>query len=139
MANGKDGKKPANSTDYAAKAEDAFQKALKLSPDNPAFNYNFGALYFNQATDVNNQMNAITGSSEADLKKYDNLKAQRDALFAKACPYFEKAKNVYSSQKDLKADEKITYKNSLKALMDIYSRLSKMDLYGEVKKKYEGL
>jgi len=139
MANPKDGKKPANSADYVAKSEDAFQKALKLAPDNPSFNYNFGALYFNQATDVNNQMNAITGSSDADQKKYDNLKTQRDAYFAKASPYFEKAKNIYGNQKDLKADERTTYKNTLKALMDIYSRLSKMDLYGEVKKKYETL
>ncbi len=139
MASPKDGKKTAGTADYYAKSEDAFNKALKLSPDNPSFNYNFGALYFNQATDVNNQMNAITGSSDADQKKYDNLKAQRDALFAKASPYFEKAKNTYGSQKDLKADEKNTYKNTLKALMDIYSRLSKMDLYGEVKKKYDSL
>ncbi len=139
MASPKDGKKPANSADYYTKSEDAYQKALKLAPENPSFNYNFGALYFNQATDVNNQMNAITGSTDADMKKYDNLKAQRDGFFAKASPYFEKANSVYGSQKDLKADEKNTYKNTLKALMDIYSRLSKMDKYGEVKKKYDSL
>jgi len=140
MANGKDGKKPANTAELTTKAEDAFQKALKMDPDNAVFNYNFGALYFNQATEVNNQMNSITGSSDADQKKYDNLKAQRDAIFAKATPYFEKANTSFAArEKDLRAEDKNTYKTSLKALMDIYSRLSKMDKYGETKKKYESL
>jgi hypothetical protein len=140
MATSKDGNKSTNNAELVAKSEQAFQKALKISPDNATYNYNFGALYFNQATEVNNQMNAITGSSDADQKKYDKLKADRDALFAKSSPYFEKANSTFAAnEKGLKDEEKRTYKNTLKALMDIYSRLSKMDKYGDVKKKYESM
>ena len=137
MAGAKDGKKPENAAELIAKSEDAFQKALKISPDNAEYNYNFGALYYNQATDYNEQMNAITGTSDADQKKYDNMKAQRDAMFAKSIPYFEKASSVYGAEKDMKEADRKTYKNTLKAQMQIYSSLNKMDKYADVKKKYE--
>ncbi len=140
MSGEKDGKKPANATEYLAKSEAAFKKALAISPNNTEYNYNFGALYFNQATEINNQMNAITGSSDAEQKKYDNLKLQRDAMFDKATPFFEKATSEYAAhEKELKDSDKKTYKNTLRALMDVYSRLGKMDKYGDAKKKYESM
>ena len=140
MANPKDGKKPTNEADLTAKSEDAFQRALKLSPENPGYNYNFGALYYNQATEFNNQMNAITGSSAADLKKYDDLKAKRDALFAKSMPYFEKAYTVLSvNESSLKGEDLNTYKSTLLALKEVYARQNKLDKSAEMKKKYDSL
>lgn len=139
MANPKDGKKPANATDLMGKAETAFQNAVKASPENPIFNYNFGALYFNQATEVNEQMNAITGTSAADNKKYDDLKAKRDALFNKSLPYFEKVNSIYSAQGDVKGEEKITYKAALTALTNIYNMQSKLDKAADTKKKAASL
>ncbi len=140
MANPKDGKKPANYTELTSKSEDAFQKALKLDPDNGGYNYNFGALYYNQATDVNDQMNAITGSSAAELKKYDELKAKRDGLFIKSAPYFEKAYGVFSANEaNLKGEDKRTYKSTLLALSHVYATQSKLDKATEMKKKYDSL
>ena len=137
MANGTDGKKPANAAELSGKSEAAFEKAVRMAPDNAIYNYNFGALYFNQATEVNKQMMA---TPDADQKKVDALKTQRDELFAKALPYFEKARGIFAAgESTLKAEEKRTYKNTLQALMDIYSRLSKMDKYGEVKKKFDSM
>jgi len=132
--------KPANAAELATKSEDAFQRALKIAPENAAYNYNFGALYFNQATEVNDQMNAITGTSDADQKKYDALKAQREELFAKSLPYFEKAYSLFSAtEKDLRDEDKKTYKSTILALKEIYARQSKMDKSAEMKKKYESL
>jgi len=140
MANPKDAPAPANAAELSQKAEDAFKRTIVLAPDNPDYNYNFGALYFNQATTFNNQMNAITGTSDADQKKYDNLKVQRDALFAKATPYFEKAYDVLSkNEKDLRGDEKQIYKSTLLALKEVYARQNKLDKSAEMKKKYEAL
>lgn len=138
MSNPKDGKKPANAAELYSKSEDAFQRALKISPDNAGFNYNFGALYFNQATDYNDQINAITGSSAADQKKYDELKAKRDGLFTKATPFFEKAFNVLSPNEDkLKGEDLKTYKSTLTALNKIYVLQSKMDKAADMKKRLE--
>ena len=140
MANPKDGKKPANAAELTAKSEDAFQRALKLAPENAGYNYNFGALYFNQATDINDQMNTITGSSAADLKKYDDLKAKRDALFIKSSPYFEKAYSVLAgNESSLKGEDMKTYKSTLLALSRVYATQSKLDKSTEMKKKYDSL
>ncbi len=140
LANPKSGAKPTNMAELLSKSEGAFQKAIQLSPNNAFYNYNFGALYFNQATDVNDQMNAITGTSESDEKKYDALKAKRDEYFSKSTPYFEKAYSVLSAtEKDLSGDDKKTYKNIILALKEVYARQNKMDKSAEMKKKYESL
>jgi hypothetical protein len=141
MANpGGDKPKPANASELYAKAEDAFSKTLKLAPDNAIYNYNFGTMYYNQATDLNSQMNAITGTSDADQRKYDGLKAQRDDLFNKSLPYFDKANTLFSAKEsDLKGDDRKTYKYTLQALMQIYNIQSKLDKAADMKKKYESL
>lgn len=138
MANPK-GTKPANATELYSKSEDAFLRAIKISPDNPSYNYNFGALYFNQATEVNEKMNAISGTSDADEKNYESLKKNRDALFSKATPYFEKAYSLLSNEKGLGNDDKNTYKNTIMALKEIYARQNKLDKAEEMKKKYDSL
>lgn len=139
LANPKDGKKPANAADLATKSETAYTAAVRLAPENAVYNYNFGALYYNQATEFNEQMNAITGTTPTEQKKYDDLKAKRDALFGKSLPYFEKAYNVYSAQGDVKGEDKGTYKNTLLALKEVYARQNKMDKSLEMKKKFESL
>ncbi len=133
-ANPKDGKKPANAADFITKAEQTYLKAIGITPENPVYNYNLGALYFNQATEMNDQMNAITGSSDAEQKKYDDLKAKRDAMFGKSMPYFEKSYNVLSTKK---GDDMKTYKSTLLALKEVYARQNMMDKANDMKKKYE--
>jgi len=138
MANPKDGKKPANAADLAAKSEDAFLRALKIAPDNAAYNYNLGALYYNQGTELNDQMNAITGSSAADNAKYDGLKVKRDAMFGKSMPYFEKAYNTLrANAANLSADDKNTYKSSMIALKEVYARQNMLDKSKAIKAEYD--
>jgi Tfp pilus assembly protein PilF len=139
MANPKDGKKPANTAELVTKSEAAFQSAIKLAPENAIYNYNFGALYFNQATDINDQMNAITGVSAADQKKYDDLKAKRDAMFGKSMPYFEKAHSIYAAQSNLKGEDLSTYKSTIIALKEVYARQNKLDKSKEMKAQLEKL
>ncbi len=140
MAGTKDGKKPANAPEMYSKSEKAFMQAVKLAPENAGYNYNFGALYFNQATDVNDEINAITGSSKADQDKYDNLKAKRNSLFSKATPYFEKAYSVLDPKAStLKGEELQTYKSTLVALNRIYAILSQLDKATAMKAKLDAL
>jgi Tfp pilus assembly protein PilF len=135
IANPKDGKKPANSAELYTKSEESFTRAIKASPDNSGFNYNFGALYFNQATDFNDQINAITGSSKADQDKYESLKAKRDGLFAKAAPYFEKSYSVLSpNDAKLQGEDLRTYKSTVIALNKIYILQGKTEKASEMKK-----
>jgi predicted Zn-dependent protease len=138
MANPKDGKKPANAADLVAKSEDAFLRALKIAPDNPGYNYNLGALYYNQATDINEQMNAITGTSAADNAKYDGLKVKREAMFGKSMPYFEKAyTTLKANAANLSGDDKNTYRSCMIALKEVYARVNQMDKSKAMKAEYD--
>ncbi len=140
LANPKTGKKPDNRAELIAKAEDAFLKSVKIAPENPDYNYNLGGFYNNQAKEINDQMNAITGTSAAEQKKYDDLKVKRDALFEKALPYIEKAYNAYDAKAgSLKPAEKSAYSGSIQVLMQIYSIQSKMDKVDVLKKKINAI
>ncbi|HMG66368.1 MAG TPA: hypothetical protein VK588_01740 [Chitinophagaceae bacterium] len=140
MANPTDGSKPDNESELIAKSVKAYQHALKLSPKNASYNYNFGALYFNQATEINDQMNNIIGTTAANNKKYKGLKSKRDALFTKSAPYFENAyKILLVTEKHMSEEDKETYKNTILALKEIYDRQNKLGKAAAMKKKYASL
>lgn len=135
MCNPKDGKRPANYSELFTKSEATFQKTIAISPENPAYNFNFGDLYFNEAVNYNEQMNNV-GTTAADQKKYDELKIKRDGLFEKCTPMFEKVMSIYSTKANLKSnDDKLIYNNAMEALKKIYLLLDKKDKYEEIKKK----
>jgi len=136
LANPKTGTAPSNKEELLIKAEGAYQKAVTLSPENAEYNYYYGVLYYNQAKEVNDQMNAITGGSDADLKKYDELKVKRDGFFGKALPLIDKAYQLFDAKAaSLKPTEKPIYIGSMQALTQIYAIQSKMDKVEELKKK----
>lgn len=137
-ANGKELPKPANYVDLVGKAEGLYMGILKIDPNNVGVNYNTGVLYYNQATDINKQMNEIKGTSAADQKKYDDLKVKREAMFNKALPYLETANTVLSPKvSSLSPEDKFTYQSTLVALKEIYARQNKMDKSAEMKAKLE--
>ncbi|MCB0697449.1 MAG: tetratricopeptide repeat protein, partial [Chitinophagaceae bacterium] len=78
---------PGDYKDLVMKAEKGFEKAISLDPDNVGYHYDMGVLFFNQASQVTEQMNLITGTTPEDDKKYNDLKAIRDGLFEKAFPH----------------------------------------------------
>lgn len=71
-------------------AEGYYKKALEINPKYVNANINLGLLMLKDEQKIVDQMNKL-GTSAADNKKYDTLKAQRDGLYVKSLPYFEKA------------------------------------------------
>lgn len=143
MANPKDKSgnelaKPANFEDLFNKAEAAYQEAIKINAGNAGFNYNLGALYFNRSVMINDKMNAIEGNSAADIKKYDGLKAQRDAWFDKALPFLEKSITIWEpNAKSLKGEDASSYQGAIIAATKIYAVQNKADKVKELKSKLE--
>jgi hypothetical protein len=136
-ANGKELPKPANYGELIAKAEAAYTAALKADANNVDYSYNIGVLYFNQASDVNKQMNAL-GTTAADQKNYDELKAKRDFLFGQALPHFDKVyQNFDAKTTSLNAEDKFTYQSTLVAMKEIYAKQNNMARSDEMKKKLE--
>ena len=148
-ANGKELPKPDNYTDLLAKAEAAYAKAIAIDGNNGGYNYNAGVLYYNEGTELNKQMNKeadLSNSAKvaAEKKKhedaYNKLTAQRDVLFDKAVPYFEKTVSTLGANVgSLNADDKFSYQSSLIALKEIYARKNQLDKSEEMKKKIEAL
>ena len=139
-ADPKGGKKPINAQELLTKAEDAYKKAIKADPENPEYNFNMGVMYFNQGSDFNDFLVAITGNTDEDLKKFDDLKTKRDAQYAKALPYFEKSYSVLSAKENtLKGENKSVYRNTLYSLSQIYSTQNKADKAKEMKGKYDAV
>ncbi len=142
------GTKPENSAQLIAKSEDAYQKALKLAPENPSYNYNYGLLFCRQGLEKNDKMNEVADrmndkkskNLKEDEKIYQQLKANRDEFLNKSLPFFEKSYNKLSaSASTLKDNERNTYKNLLTALKVTYTLLNKTGKYNEVKEKLDDL
>jgi hypothetical protein len=132
------GTRPANFDSSVAKAERAFQSAVRLSQNNPDYSYNLGALYFNQAAEVNKQINAISGNTVADQRKVEALRVQRDNLFKKAIPYLERSYALIDVKgKAMNDQEREIYQQSLFALREVYLRTNQAAKAAEAKAKYE--
>jgi len=75
------------------KAKDAYLAAISLDPDYfDAYN-NLGSLYLDQTAPLVDKMNDL-GLSQADQKKYNALKKQRNNLYKIAKPYLEEAVRI---------------------------------------------
>lgn len=135
---GKADAKPANYNDLITKAEAGFTKATTLDQENVGYQYDFGVLYFNQASQVTEEMNKYTGMTPEDEKKWAELQKVRDGLFAKAFPHLEKVYIAYEPKvKELDADNKFMYRSALSAMREIYARQNKLDKASELKVKLE--
>lgn len=88
-----------------------YMAAIKLKPDYFDALYSAGAMFYNQAVIVNDQMNKLPFDA-AGQKKYDQLQIVRDKLFKRSLPFFE---NAYQSDP--------TDKDTQSALKEIYTRL----------------
>lgn len=117
---GKDGKKPAGAADNLAKAETSLSRAVKLAPENGSYNHALGTLYYNQGFDLNEEMNTITGSSDADNKRFEDLKKKRDGFFAKAQVPYEKAAAIYGARPSVEGNDRDNYHSVLLGLKQIY-------------------
>lgn len=137
-ANNKELPSPKNYDELVNKAEVAFDKAVKGDSKNLDYNYNAGVLFYNRASNLQNRMNDITGNTDAENKKYDALKAERDQMFVKAIPLFDNIVQLLSPKaSSLNEDEMFFYRNALTVLKEIYAKQDKMDKSNEMKAKLE--
>jgi len=103
------------------KAEKAYIKAIKLNPDYFDAQYNLGALYVNQAAEIQKEANDLPLEATAE---YDKMKVEANSLLEKSLPYLEKANEI--NPEDM---------NTLRSLKEIYTRLNMLDKLKEVNAK----
>jgi len=111
--------------EYFKSAIASYEKALELDPSSAYSTYSIGSLYYNDAAAIVPIMNSL-GTSKAETKQFDALKAEMNALFDKALPYFLKAEEADKNDR-----------NTLIALKEIYARKNDYTKSGEYKKRLE--
>ena len=107
-----------------AEAIKYYEKALQLKPAYVNANINLGLLMLKDEKKVVDQMNAITGNTAKDIQRYDALKKQREDMYVKALPYFEKA------HKDEPDNQYV-----ISTLASIYQAMERMSDYKAMKAK----
>jgi len=114
---------------YFDLAKDWYSKAIEIDPNAFEALYSLGALYYNKAAAMTEEINKYANDFSAEGgKKYDALKAEMDDLFEKAFPYFEASEAA--NPNDL---------NTLIAIKEIYARRGEFEKSNEYKAKIEAI
>ena len=111
------------SKDGAAEAEKNYLKAIEIDPQYKNAYMNLAVLKLEGEAKLVEQMNKL-GTSPADNKKFEALKAKQQGLYKSALPYLEKAYELFGGDKDVKA-----------TLMNVYNALDMTDKYKALKAK----
>jgi thioredoxin-like negative regulator of GroEL len=119
--------KPEAAQEYFDKAIANYEAGLKIDPDNASLIYSIGALYFNRAASMTEQLVELGNDfSKEGQKKYEAMEAQINEEFDAAYPYFQKAEQTDPSNL-----------NTLIALKEIFARRDNYDASNEMKERIE--
>ena len=115
--------------EYTKNATSYYEQALVRDPKNFDAVYSIGAMYYNKAAGMTEEINKLQDDySDAGTKKYEVLKSKMNEVFAQAMPYFQRAEALNPNDR-----------NTLTAIREISVRLGKMDLGEEFKKRIENV
>ncbi|MEZ4983746.1 MAG: hypothetical protein R2795_01700 [Saprospiraceae bacterium] len=113
--------------EYFNKALDFYGQALAKDPNYTDATYSIGALYFNRAANMTQELSKLADDfSKEGQRKYEALQAKVNAEFEAALPYFIEVEK-----------KKPTDINTLIALKEIYARKSDYEMSNEFKTRYE--
>lgn len=115
----------AQSKDKQAKidAEGYYLKAIQIDPKYKNAYLNLAVLKLDGEKEIVDAMNKL-GTSSADMKKYDVLKAKRENMYKSAIPHLEKAYELFTGDKDIKS-----------TLLNMYNALDMTEKYKALKAK----
>lgn len=106
-----------------------YKQAIEKDPDFADAIYSIGALYYNKAAVMTQDLNKYADDySKEGLKKYEELKKKIFEEFDNALPYFQKAEAA--NPNDL---------NTLIALKEIYARKDNLEMSNEFKERIDKL
>jgi tetratricopeptide (TPR) repeat protein len=125
-------KRPTNSLDLIAKAQENMKKVVALNPNNANANLVLGQISYNRGVDMNNTMKLIKPVGNVklkpeDLKRKDDLRAQAAKQFEEAIPYFEKVDQILGGLGKLHMEEKKNLKEAYDLLINIYDNKGAKD------------
>lgn len=112
---------------YFTLSKDYYENAIKIKPDYTDAIYSVGALYYNKAALVTEEMNALASDyTKEGTEKYNKKKEEVESLFSDALPYFKKVEQLDPNDR-----------NTLIALKEIFARKNDFDTSNEFKMRLE--
>lgn len=111
------------------KAREYYGEAIARNDAYTAAYNNLAVLILAKEKELVDEMNGL-GTSKADFKRYDDLKAQREGIYREAMPYLEKALANAKPEKSLSV---------ARSLYGIYQQLDMQDKADVIKAKIDAL
>lgn len=116
-----------NADEYFEMAKSNYEAGLAKDEKNASVIYSLGALYFNRAANMTNELVELGNDLSKDgQKKYEAMEAKINGEFDLAFPYFQKAEMTDPSNL-----------NTLIALKEIFARRDDYDASNEMKMRIE--
>ena len=113
--------------EYYANARKYYQNAIDIKPDYSDAIYSIGALVYNRAAIVTEEMNQLANDySKEGTAKYNQKKEEVDQLFEDALPWFKKVEAIDPGDR-----------NTLIALKEIFARKNDFETSNEFKNRLE--
>jgi tetratricopeptide (TPR) repeat protein len=113
--------------DYFVSAKEYYEKAINIKPDYTDAIYSIGALYYNKAAIVTEEMNSLANDySKEGTAKYNKKKEEVEALFSESLPYFKNVEKLDPNDR-----------NTLIALKEIFARENDFNMSNEFKMRLE--
>lgn len=106
---------------------DYYKKAIELDPTYEPSYLNLASVILDGETTIVDQMNSL-GTSNADNRKYDELKAKREALFLEAAPILEQLISINPSSVD-----------AITTLKNIYGTIGETEKFKKYRDMLEAL
>ena len=107
----------------ADKAIEYYKRSLELDPKSENTYLNMASTVLKKEADIVEEMNGL-GNSSADNKRYDELKKERENIYAEAAPYLEQLLEINPNNID-----------ATRTLMNIYGNLGETEKYKAMKDK----
>lgn len=131
--------KPADYEATQAKIESVLKKAIELNSTADA-NMLMSRHYYNMVYDIQDAQKLIKGTTAADQKKRNDLKAQMIAKVDLMLPYALKAYDIYDAKTNMRPIEKGNFKvvaDILSAAYELKGDKAKSDMYTKKKESIE--
>jgi tetratricopeptide (TPR) repeat protein len=121
-ANGGDRQK---AREYFDQAVDFYKQAIQIEPRNYPATFGLGAIYFNNAAVVAQDLKQYENNPDPEItKKFDTVLRNVYAQFDMALPYLQKAESINPNEP-----------KTLNALMQVYDRKGEPGLAGEFRRR----
>ena len=117
----------AKAEDYYASAQEYYENAIRIKPEYTDAIYSIGALIYNKAAIVTQEMNELANDySKEGTAKYNKKKEEVAQLFDDALPYFKRVEKLDPGDR-----------NTLIALKEIFARKNDFEKSNEFKERLE--